>query len=127
MQINVSFNEIAYFVKKKSGKDIKFKYISPNKLSIDFIISVEVALTSLSGEVITLSYSMNSLAEMMAKGTIKSFFEKIDPQVASIDTSKREIVFNLAGIDALSSFLEDFYVDSIAITEQGIMLDLKVK
>lgn len=127
MQINVSFNEIAYFVKKKAGKDIKFKYISPNKISIDFIISVEVTLASLTGEVITLNYSMNSLAEMMAKGTIKSFFEKIDPQVARIDTNKREIVFNLGGIDALQSFLQDFYIDSITITEQGILLDLKVK
>ncbi len=127
MLIKIGFKECSDYIKLKADKDIKFKYLNPSVVIIEYLVNIDLKIKSLNNDEIILGYDLNKIAEMMAKGQIQDIFNKLDANIIKINMDRREIYVNLANVPGLNQFLKDFIISSLGFDKDGINIELSIR
>lgn len=127
MQIKIGFKEATDYIKLKTKKEVLFKYLNSSAIIVEYFVNIDVKIKSLNNDEIVLGYDLNKIAEMMAKGQIKSIAEQLDKNMINLDMDNRNITINLSNVPGLNKFLEDFIISSIGFDQNGINIELSIR
>lgn len=133
MNIQIPFCEIENYVDRKYRQSVRLTYVNNNTFCVSrdmkvlFTtknVSINLSVIQVEGSDVTLSYQSGFGIELLVKGALAWFKERLTRVVEESDNNSNQLVVHLAEIQQLKKTFSVIYVQDVNFTPKDINIQL---
>jgi hypothetical protein len=127
MKIEIRLDEVVAFLKNYYNINLDLKTSEEGKVEVKYLITAYLSVKDLADDVVTISYKVNGVVDLLAKGANLFLGKKIEEMPFEWNPKTSEVIVNLREIDEFKRLLKYFQTTNISFVKDNIVALLTIR